>query len=332
MKHLRHPIFKLFLGIIGLALCILFYFYSIGAFNPPPAVGYIHSAQDMPYLDLEGLKSALAEKSIPFYEEDAENSYPQAASDLIKQGAEVLIVSQDTNDTDQALVDLARQHGITLLFIGRTPSDDILTSYDKAWYVGSSAALGGELLGKQVADAFEQGVITDANGDHLLQYVTYLSHSEPYYQQLVEHTIQECEHYGVFSNQLTYQDKDGNPLEFTADQLSGQQKPELLLCSTAEDAQAMHQLAQQLGWLDGDAPVRIATVAKDKASAETLLSDGTCFAASYYDPSAVSQTLVQLACNSLNEVYIAQDCPLQPDETSHFFVPFQLVTSLENQS
>ena len=330
MKHLRHPIFTVFAVIAALALCILFYFYSIGTFNAPPAVGYIHTSQQNSYLDLDTLKSALTEKSITLYESDNSDSV-QAATDLIAEGAQVLIVGQDSNDTDDALLDVAQQNGTTLLFVGHTPTDDILQSYDKAWYVGNSTALGGELLGKQLADAFEQSVIKDPNGDHLLQYALYTSQPEDYYQALAESTIQECEHYGVFSNLLTYQDADGNPLQFTVDALSGQQKPELLLCGSADDARSAHQTAQQLGWLDGDSPVQIAAFAKDQPSAESLLSDGICFAACYYDPVAVSQTLSQLISNSINEVYIAQDCDLQPDETGHFFVPFQLITTLENQ-
>ena len=146
-----------------------------------------------------------------------------------------------------------------------------------------------------------------------------------------QHALQECEHYGVYSNLLEYLDENDDPLPFTAEALAGQQKPELLLCTTAGDARFLYDLAGQLGWLEGDAPVRIAAVAENPELAQALVDDGVAVAASYYDVDQITQVAGRLALNALNSQFAGQGLELQPDETGRFFIPFGLVTTIEDE-
>ena len=242
---------------------------------------------------------------------------------------QVLIVSEDEDILDPALLHLARSHGIPLVVVGRSPQVQEMEDYDKLWYVGSSPALGGELLGEEMAMGFRSGAIPDANGDLVLQYSLYLSDIGPYHQALSYYALQECEHYGVYSNLLEYLDENDDPLPFTAEGLTGQQKPELFLCTTADDARFLHDLAGQLGWLDGDAPVRIAAVAENLELAQALVDEGIAIAASYYDIDEITRVAGQLALNSLDKQFAGQGLELQLDESGRFFIPFGLVTTLE---
>ncbi len=331
MKRVLIVIAKLLTVLGGLAVCVLLYLYSIGYFSAQPAIGYIHSPNELPYIDLAVLKEHFAAQEIPFYQSDPDASYPDAARSLIEQGAEVLVVSQDTPEIDPEMLQLAQSNGVTLLLVGRSPETAALNSYDKAWYVGSNAALGGELLGRQLALGFRNGTIPDLNGDLLLQYVSYLSNDGPYYQELAQYAMIECEHYGVYSNLLEYAGEDGTPLEFTAEQLAGQQKPELFVCTTEEDARMLHDLAAQLGWLEGDAPARIGAIAQDKDRAQALMDEGIVMAVSYYDLETVSQLTAQFAVNALEHQFIGQDSELQPDAAGRFLVPYGLMTTLEDE-
>ena len=226
---------------------------------------------------------------------------------------------------------LARRHSVPLVVVGRSPQLQEMEDYDKLWYAGSNPALGGELLGEEMAMGFRSGAIADANGDLLLQYSLYLSDIGPYHQALSYYALQECEHYGVYSNLLEYLDENDDPLPFTAEALAGQQKPELLLCTTAEDARFLYDLAGQLGWLEGDAPVRIAAVAENSKLAQALVDDGIAMAATYYDIDQITQVAGQLALNALDSQFAGQGLELQPDETGRFFIPFGLVTTLETE-
>ena len=329
MKRIALILAKLFAVCAALGLCAVLYLLSVGYFAPQPAIGYLHSPKELPYVDLDALDDCFSENGIRFLLADESAAYEPAARDLIEQGAQVLIVSEDEDILDPALMRLARSHGVPLVVVGRSPQVQEMEDYDKLWYVGSNPALGGELLGEQMAMGFRSGAIPDANGDLVLQYSLYLSDIGPYHQALSYYALQECEHYGVYSNLLEYLDENEDPLPFTAEALIGQQKPELLLCTTETDARFLHDLAGQLGWLDGDSPVRIAAVAESPELAQALVDEGIAVAASYYDIDRITQVAGQLALNALDKEFAGQGLELQPDESGRFFIPFGLVPTLE---
>lgn len=331
MKRIALILAKLFAVCAALGLCVLLYLFSVGYFDPQPAIGYLHSPKELPYMDLDALEDRFAENGVRFLLGDESAGYEPAARELIEQGAQVLIVSEDEDILDPALLRLARRHSVPLVVVGRSPQLQEMEDYDKLWYVGSNPALGGELLGEEMAMGFRDGTIADANGDLLLQYSLYLSDIGPYHQALSYYALQECEHYGVYSNLLEYLDENDAPLPFTAEALAGQQKPELLLCTTAGDARFLYDLAGQLGWLEGDAPVRIAAVAENPELAQALVNDGVAVAASYYDIDQITQVAGQLALNALDKQFAGQGLELQPDETGRFFIPFGLVTTIEDE-
>lgn len=331
MKQIALIIAKLFAVCAALGLCVLLYLFSVGYFDPQPAIGYLHSPKELPYVDLDALEDRFAENGVRFLLGDESAGYEPAARELIEQGTQVLIVSEDEDILDPALLRLARRHSVPLVVVGRSPQLQEMEDYDKLWYVGSNPALGGELLGEEMAMGFRDGTIADANGDLLLQYSLYLSDIGPYHQALSYYALQECEHYGVYSNLLEYLDQNDAPLPFTAEALAGQQKPELLLCTTAGDARFLYDLAEQLGWLESDAPVRIAAVAENLELAQALVNDGVAVAASYYDIDQITQVAGQLALNALDKQFAGQGLELQPDETGRFFIPFGLVTTIEDE-
>lgn len=331
MKRIALILAKLFAVCAALGLCVLLYLFSVGYFAPQPAIGYLHSPKELPYVDLDALEDRFTENGVRFLLGDESAGYEPAARELIEQGAQVLIVSEDEDILDPALLRLARRHSVPLVVVGRSPQLQEMEDYDKLWYVGSNPALGGELLGEEMAMGFRDGTIADANGDLLLQYSLYLSDIGPYHQALSYYALQECEHYGVYSNLLEYLDENDDPLPFTAEALAGQQKPELLLCTTAGDAPFLYDLAEQLGWLEGDAPVRIAAVAENSELAQALVNDGVAVAASYYDIDQITQVAGQLALNALDKQFAGQGLELQPDETGRFFIPFGLVTTIEDE-
>lgn len=331
MKKIALILAKLFAVCAAVGLCILLYLFSVGFFDPDPTIGYLHSPRELPYVDLDALEEQITGSGVRFLQGDPSADYATAAQDLIRQGARVLVVSQDEDILDQDLLRVAKRHGIPLVLVGRSPLVQEMEDYDKLWYVGSNPALGGELVGEQMAMAFRDGTISDANGDLLLEYSLYLSDIGPYYQALSYYALQECEHYGVYSSLLEYTDEEDEPLPFTAEALAGQQKPELLLCTTDADARFLYDLAGQLGWLDGDTPVRIAAVAENPTLAQALVDEGIAIAAAYYDIDQITQVAGQLALNALDKQFAGQGMDLQPDASGRFFIPFGLITTLEDQ-
>ena len=332
MKHRIFLITKLLAIVLAIAACVFLYLLSINYFAPHPTVGYIHSEREMPYLDLDELYQQLETSSTSLVEADAsQGGYLQAAQQLVEQNAKILVVSQDTDTVDNDLLNFAQANGLGLILVGRSPSEETMQQYDKMWYVGSSPALGGELLGSEITTAWERGTVVDRNADHLLQYFVYLSKEGSYYNQMIDSTLLQCEHYGVFSQCITYLDENQQPLVFSAEQLSGQEKPELLLVTHAQDARLVFETAQQLGWLEGDTPTQIAALAENQLVAQQLMADDICFAVSYYDTQAITRAVVSVALNGLDSTYAGEDLSIQPDESGRFWIPFGLLANAEDQ-
>ena len=111
----------------------------MGYFAPQPAIGYLHSHKELPYVDLNALEDRFAENGVRFLLGDESAGYEPAARELIEQGAQVLIVSEDEDILDPALLRLACRHSVPLVVVGRSPQLQEMEDYDKLWYVGSSA-------------------------------------------------------------------------------------------------------------------------------------------------------------------------------------------------
>lgn len=325
MKRIFSFFFKTLVVLAGAAGCVYFYLYVIGYFDPTPTVGYIHSPSGAVHLDLALLRSELESGGAELLESEAGESCADAAQRMLDAGARVLVVGQDDANVSGSLLQAAEEAGATLLFVGHSPRAELLAASDKAWYLGSDPAHGGELLGKQTALAYRDGTLADENGDHLLQYVLYQSQSDDYHTQLARYALEECEHYGVYTALLEYTGEEGEPLPFDAESLTGRQKPEFLLCTSAADARAAHALAGQLGWLEGDTPVRIAAAAQNEEEARALITDGVALAVSYYDPEAMARAAAQMAENALSFCFVGQDTGLSPDADGRFILPFQLL-------
>lgn len=325
MKRIFSFIFRALFVLAGAAACIYLYLYVTGYFTPAPAVGYIHSPSRAAYLDLDVLKNELAAGDVSLLESEEGEAPAAAAQRLLELGARVLIVGQDDPQVGSALLDAAAQAGATLVFVGSDPGAAVLASSDKAWYLGSEAAHGGELLGKQVALAYRDGVIADENGDHLLQYALFQTESGGAHSQFARYALEECEHYGVYTALLEYADEEGAPLPFNAERLTGQQKPEFILCTSPQDARTAYAVAQELGWLEGDAPVRIGAVAQNRGDAQALVADGVALAVPYYDPQAAARAAAAMAQNAMAFRFIGQDTGLSPDVEGRFILPFQLI-------
>lgn len=325
MKRFFSFLFKTLFVLAGAAACIYFYLYVIGYFDPQPTVGYIHSPQEAPYVDLNLLRQELAADEIKLLESSDGEAYADAARRLLEEGARVLVVSQDAAAVNADMMRLTENAGVTVLFVGESPERSMLLASDKSWYVGSEPAHGGELLGKQVALAFRDGIIADVNDDHILQYYLYQSAPSEYGNELARYTLEECEHYGVYTARAEYADEEGAALPFDAEHLAGQTPPEFILCTTAQDARAAYETAMQLGWLEGDAPVRIGTAALDEDEANCLMNDGLVLAVPYYDLQTVTRATAAFAKNALRFQFVGLNTGFSPDQDGRFILPFQLL-------
>ena len=117
---------------------------------------------------------------IKYHDYDANNSQTTQTEQIqtaITKGTAVLVVNivdASSDDATQAIVDMAEQAGIPLVFFNRSVSEEIVSAYDKAAYVGTdytqAGHMQGEMIGNYVLENYET---LDLNGDGQISYVMF---------------------------------------------------------------------------------------------------------------------------------------------------------------
>ncbi len=117
---------------------------------------------------------------IKYQDYDANNSQTTQTEQIqtaITKGAAVLVVNivdASSDDATQAIVDMAQAAGTPLVFFNRSVSEEIVSAYDKAAYVGTdytqAGHMQGEMIGNYVLENYEA---LDLNGDGEISYVMF---------------------------------------------------------------------------------------------------------------------------------------------------------------
>lgn len=333
MKRFLLWVLRLLLVAAVIYGCYELTLYLSGQFDPPVMVGYLDAAEGAVWVKAEALEEAITAEEIEFSGcTTSPESLPDAAQEMCDTGARALVISLDKplgKQTAQALLELARERGVTLLFAGEAPGEAALGEEDLAWYLGSDPALAGEVLGQQAAMLFREGAAPDLNEDHLLQYAWLGDEADGHRNTLRRFLLDECEHYGVYSVLLDH-------LETPAEELQEQAlahwaelapRPEILLCSGPEAARAAQSAAQALGWRqsgEGQTPIPILCAAPDEPTARALVENGTAAGCCYYDLDGVTEALALLAVNAAQREFVARGTELVPNG-NEFLLPYRAV-------
>ena len=117
---------------------------------------------------------------IEYHDYDANNSQTTQTEQIetaITKGAAVLVVNivdASSDDATQAIVEKAQAANIPLVFFNRSVSEEIVSAYDKAAYVGTdytqAGHMQGEMIGNYVLENYET---LDLNGDGEISYVMF---------------------------------------------------------------------------------------------------------------------------------------------------------------
>ena len=117
---------------------------------------------------------------IKYHDYDANNSQTTQTEQIetaITKGAAVLVVNivdASSDDATQAIVDMAQAANIPLVFFNRSVSEEIVSAYDQAAYVGTdytqAGHMQGEMIGNYVLENYET---LDLNGDGQISYVMF---------------------------------------------------------------------------------------------------------------------------------------------------------------
>jgi len=95
----------------------------------------------------------------------------------ITKGASVLVVNivdASSDDATQAIIEMAKKAKLPLVFFNRSVSEELVSAYDKAAYVGTDYTQAGHMQGKLIGDYLMTDYDAfDLNGDGVISYVMF---------------------------------------------------------------------------------------------------------------------------------------------------------------
>ena len=103
--------------------------------------------------------------------QDNQTTQDGQVDEFIANGVNVLIVNPVDRMASQSIIDKAKAANIPVVFINREPTEDMLESYEKAYYVGAKAEESGTEAGELVAAYFKAHPEADKNKDGKLQFI-----------------------------------------------------------------------------------------------------------------------------------------------------------------
>ena len=126
------------------------------------------------------LDAAFDAAGVAYQDYDSNNSQTTQTEQIdtaIAQGAKVLVVNQvDTgsDDTTKNIIEKATAAGVPVIFFNRSVNEEVVTTYDKAVFVGTDYEMAGhmqgEMIGNYVLDNYDT---LDLNGDGVISYVMF---------------------------------------------------------------------------------------------------------------------------------------------------------------
>ncbi|MFZ3589700.1 galactose/glucose ABC transporter substrate-binding protein MglB [Bacillus sp. DJP31] len=91
---------------------------------------------------------------------------------LIAKGAKSLAINLVDPKAAVTVIEKAKAKDLPVIFFNKEPDAEVLKSYDKAWYVGTTSAEAGVIQGEMIAKAWDANKDKwDKNGDGKMQYV-----------------------------------------------------------------------------------------------------------------------------------------------------------------
>ncbi len=126
------------------------------------------------------MNEAFETAGVKYQDYDANNSQTTQTEQIqtaITKGASVLVVNlvdAGSDDATQAIIDMAKNANTPVVFFNRSVSEEIVSAYDVAAYVGTDYTQAGHMEGKMIGDhVLANYDAIDLNGDGEISYVMF---------------------------------------------------------------------------------------------------------------------------------------------------------------
>ena len=126
------------------------------------------------------MNEAFNAAGVKYLDYDANNNQTTQTEQIqtaITKGASALVVNivdASSDDATQAILDMAKNANLPIVFFNRSVSEAIVSSYDKAAYVGTDYTMAGHMQGKMIGEyVLANYDALDINGDGIISYVMF---------------------------------------------------------------------------------------------------------------------------------------------------------------
>ena len=143
---------------------------------PADPIGVAVFRFDNEYLSLvrEAINNAATAKGAAVDIVDGQNAQPTQNEQIdlfISKGLPAIAVNQVDRELANVTLDKAKAADIPVVFFNKEPLPEVLSTYDKAYYIGAKAEESGQMQGQLVLDYWKAHPEADKNSDGIIQYV-----------------------------------------------------------------------------------------------------------------------------------------------------------------
>lgn len=255
---------------------------------------------------------------------------------MISRGVKALAVNPVDSSACEIIVEKAREADIPIVFFNRMPSEEVLNSYDKCYYVGSNVVYQGQLEGEMVADAWNADMEKyDTNHDGILQYVLLKGtpgHSDA--EDRANGFYQEIEASGIAVEELAQQNADWNTTKAkdTMDTWISKYGDQIEMVVSGNDAMALGavEALRASGMITEEKAVPVIGV-NGLPEVSALIEDGTMLGSVLTSPYGISQAVIDLCVNAIDGVEVTEGTSWELEDGKIVRIPESKITA-ENVS
>ncbi|CAH0345392.1 galactose/glucose ABC transporter substrate-binding protein MglB [Bacillus sp. CECT 9360] len=255
---------------------------------------------------------------------------------LIAKGAKSLAINLVDPKAATTVIDKAKAKDLPVVFFNKEPDAQVMQSYDKAWYVGTTSSESGVLQGQMIAKAWEENKEKwDKNKDGKIQYV--LLKGEPGHPDAEARTkfsVDTIKEKGIEVEELAMDTAmwDATKATEKMDAWLAKYNEEIEFVIANNDGMALGAIAalEKAGYLSGDKFMPVVGVDAIPEALEMIENDklvGTVL----NDARNQGKAAVDLAANAAKGKDVLEGTEWKLDDTKSVRVPYVEVTKANIQ-
>ncbi|WP_409304769.1 galactose/glucose ABC transporter substrate-binding protein MglB [Peribacillus sp. SCS-155] len=250
---------------------------------------------------------------------------------LIAKGAKSLAINLVDPKAATTVIDKAKAKNIPVIFFNKEPDANVMASYDKAYYVGTTSSESGVIQGEMIAKAWEANKDKwDKNKDGKIQYV--LLKGEPGHpdaEARTKYSIDTVKEKGIDVEELALDTAmwDATKATEKLDAWLAKYKDKIEFVIANNDGMALGAIAslEKAGYFSGDKFMPVVGV-DAIPEALSMIENGKMVGTVLNDAKNQGGATVQLAINAANGKDVLEGTEWKLDDTKAVRVPYVEVT------